>query len=58
MKYTLSTYQKTLQEVKDSLDLETKERRISEGSLKIFRADRFVDGMMKRLVTIEPKESQ
>ena len=30
MKYTLSTYQKTLQEVKDSLDLETKERRIAE----------------------------
>ena len=31
---------------------ETKERRISEGNLKIFRADRFVDGMMKRLITI------
>ena len=30
MKYTLSTYQKTLQEVKDSLDLETKQRRIAE----------------------------
>ena len=29
MKYTLSTYQKTLQEVKDSLDLETKQRRIA-----------------------------
>ena len=30
MKYTLSTYQKPLQEVKDSLDLESKEKRIAE----------------------------
>lgn len=30
MKYTLSTYQKPLQEVKDSLDLENKEKRIAE----------------------------
>lgn len=30
MKYTLSTYQKPLQEVKDSLDLESKKKRIAE----------------------------
>ena len=30
MKYTLSTYQKPLQEVEDSLDLENKEKRIAE----------------------------
>ena len=30
MKYALSTYQKPLQEVKDSLDLESKEKRIAE----------------------------
>ena len=29
-KYTLSTYDETLKEVKDSLDLENKERRITE----------------------------
>ena len=30
MKYTLSTYQKPLQEVEGSLDLENKEKRIAE----------------------------
>lgn len=33
---------------------QTKERRIKEGTLCVYRADRFVDGMIKRLVTVEP----
>ncbi|MCR4819038.1 MAG: hypothetical protein K5841_08800 [Fretibacterium sp.] len=33
---------------------QTKERRLKEGTLCIYRADRFVDGMIKRLVTVEP----
>jgi hypothetical protein len=35
---------------------ETKERRIKEGTLRVFRSDRFVDGMMKRLVTVDDTE--
>lgn len=31
---------------------ETKERRIREGSLRVLRSDRFVDGLMRRLVTV------
>ena len=37
---------------------QTKERRIREGTLCVYRADRFVDGMMKRLVTVEPGENK
>ena len=33
---------------------ETKERRIREGTLRIARSDYFVDGMMRRLVTVTP----
>ena len=32
---------------------ETKERRIREGTLRILRANRYVDGMMRRLVSVE-----
>lgn len=32
---------------------ETKERRIKEGSLKIFSTDYFIDGMMKRIIHVE-----
>lgn len=32
---------------------ETKARRIQEGTLRVFRSDCFVDGMMRRLVTVE-----
>ena len=37
---------------------QTKERRIKEGTLCVYRADRFVDGMIKRLVTVEPGEDK
>ncbi|MCR5346808.1 MAG: hypothetical protein K6E38_03445 [Fretibacterium sp.] len=37
---------------------QTKERRIKEGTLCVYRADRFVDGMMKRLVTVESDEAK
>ncbi len=37
---------------------ETKERRIKEGTLRIFRSDRLVDGMMKRLVTVKDPEEE
>ncbi|MBQ7262134.1 MAG: hypothetical protein IJR14_00290, partial [Synergistaceae bacterium] len=32
---------------------ETKERRIKEGTLRILRADRYVDGMMKRIIQVD-----
>ena len=32
---------------------ETKARRIKEGSLRIFRSDYFIDGMMKRIIHVE-----
>ena len=32
---------------------ETKTRRIKEGSLRIFRSDYFIDGMMKRIIHVE-----
>ena len=32
---------------------ETKARRIREGTLRISRSDYFVDGMMKRLITVK-----
>lgn len=31
---------------------ETKVRRINEGSLKIFRSEYFIDGMMKRIIHV------
>ena len=34
---------------------QTKERRIKEGTLCVYRADRFVDGMIKRLVTVQAR---
>ncbi|MBQ3456437.1 MAG: hypothetical protein IJG36_08370, partial [Synergistaceae bacterium] len=32
---------------------ETKERRIREGSLKIFRSDYYIDGLMRRVIHTE-----
>ena len=32
---------------------ETKARRMKEGSLRIFRSDYFIDGMMKRIIHVE-----
>ena len=32
---------------------ETKARRIEEGTLRIFRSDYFIDGMMKRIIHVE-----
>ena len=35
---------------------ETKARRIREGTLRISRSDYFVDGMMKRLITVKGED--
>ena len=32
---------------------ETKERRISEGTLRVFKADYIIEGMMKRIIHVE-----